>query len=76
MYTLQSCKFSIRNTLLYRLRKKDKFDKYCMKKNDIVHASRSIFFLLFLPRIKYKIFCIVILHDDSAYCCLHLGIFF
>jgi hypothetical protein len=74
MYTLRSCKFSIRNTLLCRLRKKDKLDKFWKEKSDTVHAPRSVS-LLFLSRTEYKIFRIAILHDGSVYCWLHPGIF-
>jgi hypothetical protein len=44
--------------------KKDKLDKFWKKTSDTVHAPRSEF--LFLPRMKYKIFHIVILHDGSV----------
>jgi hypothetical protein len=74
MYTLQSSQFSIRNTLICRLRKKDKFNKFWKKKKTLF--MRPYLFLLFSPMKKYKIFRIAILHDGSVYFWFYLCIFF
>jgi hypothetical protein len=59
LYALGSCNFAILNTLLWRLRKKDKLVKFWKeKKSDTVHTARSVI-LLFLLRTDYKVFQII-----------------
>jgi hypothetical protein len=72
--TVQSFQYKI-PCCLHRLGKKEKLNKF-RKKKLAMFTLPNMVFLLFLPRMEYKIFQIINLHDRSVYSQLHPAFFF